>query len=100
LLIFENFHFLLFWYLKLIIQNDHADLATMIIIVLRRYHRHGEKPFSPTIQILEVAEMLTKIEHNLERLTLDILNATIDDFPLHYDRHTVGVLGPISHLLQ
>jgi len=31
---------------------------------------------------------------------LDILNATIDDFPLRYERHILGVPGPISDFLR
>lgn len=47
-----------------------------------------------------MVETLIEIEHNLERLTLDILIATIDDFPLHYEMHIVGVLGPIGDFLR
>ena len=41
-----------------------------------------------------------ELEENLERLTLDILDASIDDLPLRYQRATVGVLGCFSRLLH
>lgn len=51
------------------------------------------------VQNLVVGEALTKLEHNLKRLTLDMLDVRIDDFLLRYQRHTVGVHGSISRLL-
>ena len=43
---------------------------------------------------------LTELEVNLDLLTLDILDATIDDLPRRFQRHTVGVSGHFSHLLR
>ena len=40
-----------------------------------------------------------ELEENLERFTLDIPDASIDDLPLRYQRPTVGVLGRFSRLL-
>ena len=40
-----------------------------------------------------------ELEENLERLTLDIPDASIDDLPMRYQRHTAGVLGRFSCLL-
>ena len=40
------------------------------------------------------------LEENLDMLTLDIPNASIDDLPMRYQRHTVGVLGHFSPLLH
>ena len=34
-----------------------------------------------------------ELEENLERLTLDILDADIDDLPMRYQRSIEGVLG-------
>ena len=42
---------------------------------------------------------LTKLEDNLDRLNLDILDATIDDLPRRFQRHTAEVSGCFSHLL-
>ena len=44
--------------------------------------------------------MTGELEENLERLTLDILDALIDDLPLRYQRPTAGVLGRFSKLLR
>ena len=41
-----------------------------------------------------------ELEENLERLTLDILDADIDDLSMRYQRSTVGVLGRFSRLLR
>ena len=41
-----------------------------------------------------------ELEENLERLTLDIPNASIDDLPLRYQRPTMRVLGRFSRLLH
>ena len=41
-----------------------------------------------------------ELEENLERLTLDIPDANIDDLPMRYQRSTVGVPGRLSRLLH
>ena len=41
-----------------------------------------------------------KLEENLERLTLDIPDASIDDLPLRYQRPTARVPGHFSRLLR
>ena len=41
-----------------------------------------------------------ELEENLERLTLDILDATIDDLSMRYQRSTVGVPGRFSRMLR
>ena len=43
---------------------------------------------------------LTELEDNLNRLTLDILDATIDDLPRRYQRCKAGVSGHFSSFLQ
>ena len=43
---------------------------------------------------------LTELEENLNRLTLDIPDASIDSLPRRYQRHTTAVLGQFSHLLR
>ena len=40
-----------------------------------------------------------ELEENLERLTLDILDASIDDLLLRYQRPTAGVPGHFKRLL-
>ena len=44
-------------------------------------------------------DVTRELEENLERLTLDIPDTSIDDLPLRYQRPTVGVLGRFSRLL-
>ena len=41
-----------------------------------------------------------ELEENLERLTLDIPDADIDDLPMRYQRSIVGVPGRFSRLLR
>ena len=41
-----------------------------------------------------------ELEENLERLTLDIPDADIDDLPMRYQRSTEGVPGQFSRLLR
>ena len=45
-------------------------------------------------------DITMELEENLERLTLDILDADIDDLPTRYQRSTVGVPGRFSRLLR
>ena len=44
-------------------------------------------------------DITRELEENLERLTLEIPDASIDDLPLRYQRPTMGVLGLFSILL-
>ena len=41
-----------------------------------------------------------ELEENLERLTLDIPDVSIDDLPMRYQRYTAGVPGRFNHLLR
>ena len=43
---------------------------------------------------------LTELEENLDRMTLDILDATIDDLPRRFQKHIVGVSGRFSRFLR
>ena len=43
-------------------------------------------------------DITRELEENLERLTLDIPDADIDDLPTRYQRSTVGVPGRFSRL--
>ena len=44
-------------------------------------------------------DVIGELEENLERLTLDIPDASIYDLPLRYQRPTVRVLGRFSRML-
>lgn len=56
-----------------------------------KYDRLGDKTIYPTIPNLDAAEALTELKHDLARLTLDISDVEIDDLPLCFKRHTMGV---------
>ena len=45
-------------------------------------------------------DITRELEENLERLTLDIPDADIDDLPTRYQRSTAGVPGRFSRLLR
>jgi hypothetical protein len=47
-----------------------------------------------------VAIDLEVIEKSLEGLTVNIPDATMDELPLHYQRHTIGVSTSIGRLLH
>ena len=42
---------------------------------------------------------MTKLEENLNRLTLDIPNILVHDLPKRCQRHNTGVLGHFNHFL-
>ena len=44
-------------------------------------------------------DVMGELEENLERLTLDIPDVSIDDLPLRYQRSTTGVPSRFSRLL-
>ena len=44
-------------------------------------------------------EILSDLEHHLERLTLDIPETDIDDIPLRLQRYVIGVPGPFRRFL-
>ena len=49
--------------------------------------------------VLQGDDVTGELEENLERLNLDIPDASIDDLPLRYQRPTAGVPGRFSRLL-
>ena len=49
--------------------------------------------------VLQGDDVTKELEENLERLTLEILDASIDDLPMRYQRPIVGVPGQFSRLL-
>ena len=58
--------------------------------------RRGERG---VVEVIVVADFKT-IEQNLEGLTVNILDASIDDIPRHYQCHTVGVSASIDRLFH
>ena len=47
----------------------------------------------------QIANIVTNLEHHLERLTIDIPEATIDDIPFRLQRYVIGVPGPFRRFL-
>jgi len=47
----------------------------------------------------EAAETLAELEHDLERLTADIPETSIDDIPIRLQCYVVGVPGPFRRFL-
>ncbi len=45
------------------------------------------------------AETLAELEHDLERLTADIPETSLDDIPIRLQRYVVGVPGPFRRFL-
>ena len=45
------------------------------------------------------AETLAELEHDLERLTADIPETSLDDVPIRLQRYVVGVPGPFRRFL-
>ena len=45
------------------------------------------------------AETLAELEHDLERLTVDIPETSLDDVPIRLQRYVVGVPGPFRRFL-
>ena len=49
---------------------------------------------------VEEEEYLQEIEENLQRLTMGILEISIDGLPRRYQRHTIGVFGHFRMLIH
>jgi hypothetical protein len=68
------------------------------------YRPPGSSPIQRRGERVDVAGVAVVdyeiLEKNLEGLTMNILDASIDDIPRHYQRHTVGVSASIGRLLR
>ena len=49
---------------------------------------------------MTAAEVLTELEHDLQRLTADIPETTMDDIPIRLQRYVVAVPGPLRRFLR
>ena len=70
---------------------------------VRAARPRGDSPLDRRVRACFVPQgddVIGESEENLERLTLDILDASIDDLPLRYQRPIVGVPGRFSRLLR
>ena len=73
---------------------SHADVGAV--------RSGGASPLDrqPGARFVPQGDNITKeLEENLERLTLDIPDANIDDLSMRYQRSTAGVPGQFSRLL-
>jgi hypothetical protein len=85
-------------YPRLIKSSQNADVAPFRPPGSSPIQRHGE---IGTVAGRGVAvEDLEEIEHNLEGLTMDIPDITVDELPRRYQCHTVGISTSIGRLLH
>ena len=65
---------------------------------LRAFERRH--PIAPLPAPQDAAEeTLAELEHDLERLTTDIPETSLDDIPIRLQRYVVGVPGPFRRFL-
>ena len=72
----------------------HADVGAVRPVGASPLYRQSKACFMPWGD-----DITRELEENLERLTLDIPDADIDDLLTRYQRSTVGVLGRFRRLL-
>ena len=65
---------------------------------LQPYGRRQPVAAAPAL-VGQSTEVLSDLEHHLERLTLDIPETDIDDIPLRLQRYVIGVPGPFRRFL-
>ena len=65
---------------------------------LQPYDRRQPVAAAPA-PVGQSAEILSDLEHHLERLTLDIPEMDIDEIPLRLQRYVIGVPGPFRRFL-
>jgi hypothetical protein len=67
------------------------------------YRTLGSSPIQSEGERVDVAGVVVVdykiLEQNLEELTMNILDASIDDIPRHYQHHIVGVSTSIGRFL-
>ena len=103
-LIFHKFlklsiSFLFLYHLKTDSNSfQNADVGPRRPANLRPYERRLPIAPAPVPQD-EATETLDELESDLERLTTDIPETTIDDIPIRLQRYVVGVPGPFRRFL-
>jgi hypothetical protein len=75
---------------------DNADVEPYLPLGSSPIQKRGERG---AVAGVAAADFKT-IEQNLDGLTMNIPDASIDDIPRHYQRHTVGVSASIGRLLR
>ena len=102
-LAFQVIFFFLFFFLYISPQTDsknvqNADVGPRRPANLRAFERRHPPALPPAPQDA-AAKMLVELEHDLERLTVNIPETTLDDIPIRLQRHVVAVPGPIRRFL-
>ena len=82
----------------MIVKLSNADVGPRRPANLRPYERRLPVAATPAPQD-EATETLAELEHDLERLTADIPETTIDDIPIRIQRFVVGVPGLFRRFL-
>ena len=77
---------------------QNADVGPQRPANLRPYERRLPAAAAPAPHD-EATETLVELEHDLECLTVDISETTIDDIPIRLQRFVVGVPGPFRRFL-
>ena len=99
---FPNYVFFVFFiYIvsKLIVKLfQNADVGPQRPANLRPFERRHPVASVPAPQDA-AAESLAELEQDLERLTVDIPETTIDDIPIRLQRYVVAVPGPFRRFL-
>jgi hypothetical protein len=71
---------------------DNTDVGT--------YRPLGTSPIQVQGEVVAAAPQYAEDYHNLEGLTVDIPDMTLEEVPRHDQRHTVGVLVAMGRLLH
>ena len=66
--------------------------------MLRRFDRQEAQPVAPPQDY--AIEILAEMEHNLERLTIDIPETRTNYIPLKLQRHVTSVPGPLRRFMR
>jgi len=77
---------------------QNADVGPHRLANLRPFDRRVPVAPAPAPQD-EAAETLAELEHDLERLTTDIPETSLDDIPIRLQCYVVGVPGPFRRFL-
>jgi hypothetical protein len=90
--------FLFYIFIQRLIQNrfvDNTDVGPYRPPSSSPIQRRGEVPTAP-----QYTEDYQTVEQNLEGLTADIPDMTLEEVPRRDQRHTVGVSAAMSRLLR
>jgi hypothetical protein len=91
--------FLFLYHLKTDCNNSqNADVGPRRPANLRPFERRQPVALAPVPQD-EATETFAELEQDLESLTIDIPETTIDDVPIRLQRYVVGVPGPFRRFL-